>query len=385
MFFNVMWRGICQVMGWFFGLFGYKRDGRFARCVWGVFSISGTVVMAFMAGCVLYLGYDHFARQYRNAQYLAKTGGQYVSPTIGYVTDYDGEDGYLIDKNTGKKVLKGVKWIARSQDGDTLVCFSNGSKRGYFDMKNGSVVIKPEYDHAWIFSEGLAAVEENGTIKFIDGTGKVVIDNGMAHDYSTDAYVFHNGYLVMHTKDDKYGMMDKTGKIILEVEYDYINNASKEGFLAARKDGQTTVYDTDMNVVIPDIDGCVFFTAETIDVTMDDHTMRKYDYAGNLINDFYISGTHNLTYDTDEIYYTRDSYVNDDGEEQEYLTEQNKQAVARLRSYESGCHHGLMTAEGHIVTMPLYEEIEAIGPDTYLCTVSNGDKVIVNGKGQVVR
>ena len=32
-----------------------------------------------------------------------------------------------------------------------------------------------------------------------------------------------------------------------------------------------------------------------------------------------------------------------------------------------------------------YEDIEAIGYDTYLCTVSNGDKVIVDGKGQIVR
>ena len=44
-----------------------------------------------------------------------------------------------------------------------------------------------------------------------------------------------------------------------------------------------------------------------------------------------------------------------------------------------------MTPEGHVITMPLYEDIEAIGPDTYLCTVSDGDKVVVNGKGEVVR
>ena len=25
MFFTVMWRGLCQALGWFFGLFGYKR------------------------------------------------------------------------------------------------------------------------------------------------------------------------------------------------------------------------------------------------------------------------------------------------------------------------------------------------------------------------
>ena len=32
-----------------------------------------------------------------------------------------------------------------------------------------------------MFSEGLAGVEENGFIKFIDATGKVVIDNGLVY------------------------------------------------------------------------------------------------------------------------------------------------------------------------------------------------------------
>ena len=44
-----------------------------------------------------------------------------------------------------------------------------------------------------------------------------------------------------------------------------------------------------------------------------------------------------------------------------------------------------MTADGHIVTMPLYEEIEAIGYDLYLCEISYYDRVIVNGKGEVVK
>ena len=48
-------------------------------------------------------------------------------------------------------------------------------------------------------------------------------------------------------------------------------------------------------------------------------------------------------------------------------------------------YEGLITADGHIVTMPLYENIEAIGPDLYLCTWSNCDKVIVNGKGEIVK
>ncbi len=34
--------------------------------------------------------------------------------------------------------------------------------------------------------------------------------------------------------------------------------------------------------------------------------------------------------------------------------------------------------------MPLYENIDAIGPDLYLCTLSDGVKVIINGKGEIV-
>ena len=46
---------------------------------------------------------------------------------------------------------------------------------------------------------------------------------------------------------------------------------------------------------------------------------------------------------------------------------------------------GLMTAEGHVVTMPQYQGIEALGYDLYICTTTNCDKVIVNGKGELVR
>lgn len=59
-------------------------------------------------------------------------------------------------------------------------------------------------------------------------------------------------------------------------------------------------------------------------------------------------------------------------------------ATARLRAYMAADgYEGLMNADGHIVTMPLYQDITAIGYDLYMCGVSNGDKVIVNGKGEL--
>ena len=57
-----------------------------------------------------------------------------------------------------------------------------------------------------------------------------------------------------------------------------------------------------------------------------------------------------------------------------------------MRAYVVGDgYEGLMSVDGHVVTMPLYKSIEAIGYDLYLCDVSSGDHVIVNGKGEIVK
>jgi hypothetical protein len=75
----------------------------------------------------------------------------------------------------------------------------------------------------------------------------------------------------------------------------------------------------------------------------------------------------------------RNNIVNQvDDEITEILEETyHPKATARLRAYVAGDgYEGLMTASGHVVTMPLYKEIEAIGYDLYLCTSTNYDKVI---------
>ena len=382
-FFTVLWSGICQALRWFFGLFGYKREGKFAKCVWGIFSVSAAVAMAVLACVLVDAVYEEFIYKYRNDHAYKMKSGKYVSQNIHYIPKCGDNDGYLINMETGKKILKGITWISMPLGDDTLVCFCNGSKRGYFNKNDGKVVIEPKYDHAWVFSNGLAGVDENGKIKFIDGTGKVVIDDGRDYDPESGGFVFYNGYLIV--KDgDKCGLMDKSGKYVLAKEYDEIEAAGNYKYWCVYKDDRCAVLDKDFNVVLPFVDGCAYL-AEYIDVTMWDHTMRKYDYDGNLINDFYVSDVSCLRYETDEVYYTKQSYVDSDDNEHEYLIEENKTAIARLMVYISGNRKGLITREGHVVTMPLYEDIEAIGPDTYLCLVSQGDKVIVDGKGQVVR
>lgn len=387
MFFSVLWRGICQVLGWFFGLFGYKREGKFAKCVWGLFSVSAAIFMSFVACFCLYGSYVCISRKLCHSENI-DTYGQYVSRNIWYHADYNGDNGYLEDRRTGEKIMKGIAWIAKPLGNDSLVCYSNGKLRGYFNAKNGKVIIEPKYKHAWIFSDGLAAIEEDGLIKFIDCTGKVVLDKGISYNEYSDDYVFHGGYLVVSSDDrGKCGLMDKNGTLVLPAEYDEISVACNLEYWRVRNDVNSAVYDKNMKIVLPFIEGNVFLYDNTIDVTMADHTMRKYDYSGNLIDDFYITSVMQLEYETDELYHIEKTKVEDEDECYDELEPwQHKRAIARLRSYVAGDgYEGLMTPEGHVVTMPLYQSIEAIGHDTYLCTVSNGDKLVVDGKGTIIR
>lgn len=366
-------------------IFGYKKDGKLAKLIWYCFSISIVTILASIAFTFAYSAYKHITVRCHYAKYLESKGGFYVSRTIGYISDPDGgNDGYLFDKLTGEKVLTGIKWIAMPEGNDSLVCYSDGELRGYFVAGNGKVVIPPTFRHAWIFSDGLAAVEVDGKVKFIDAFGNVVIDNGMNCDVTSDNYVFHGGYLIISSDNgEKKGLIDKTGKLVLPIEYDSIEKADYSDFWVVRKDKQSAIYDKNMNVIIPFIDGFAYFSDNCIGVTMSDRTMRKYDYKGKLINDFYIYDVTQLTYNTDELISKKE-----DSSEESGFFEHNvsyKKKVARLRSYSAGySYEGLITADGHIVTMPLYEHIEAIGPDTYICTVSDNDKVIVNGKGEIV-
>lgn len=133
-----------------------------------------------------------------------------------------------------------------------------------------------------------------------------------------------------------------------------------------QSDEKTVVYNKDLKPLLSFDGGSVMFDG-TIRVTTNDHIVLRYDYEGNLIHDFCISAVKLLEYESDK----------EDSE---------KKPIARLRSYTAGDgYEGLMTADGNIVTMPKYRDIEAIGPDLYLCEISIVDRVVVNGKGEEVR
>ena len=140
-----------------------------------------------------------------------------------------------------------------------------------------------------------------------------------------------------------------------------------------------------MKLILPLMECCLNIDDGTIDVTMPDHTIRKYDYDGNLIHDFYVDGVRMLEYEKDEIKYEYTEIGDMENTEMKWEP-CHPRATARLRAYSVGAgYEGLMTADGHVVTLPLYTGIVAIGYDLYLCRTTNNDMLIVNGEGEIVR
>lgn len=390
LFFTILWRGVCQAFEWFFGLFGYMRDGKFAKCIWRIFATSVTVIVAILAFLLVWsIGETVYDKHYKeihcydpNCYY-----SEHISLNV-YYHNMDNGKGYVFNNQTGEKTVRNIKWIAKPNGKDSLICFSNGKKRGYFNKNTGLVVVEPKYDHAWIFSDGLASVEESGHIKFIDSTGKVVLDKNIAYIPNADGYVFHGGYCVIGTNNGEYyGLMDRKGKMVIQQKFNSVSSSHDGELWIIQKEKEMSVLDKDLKPIIPMMECSVCISESTIDITMPDHTIRKYDLEGKLINDFYITSFRMLEYEKDDFVNREDTQKYVDNEIIEVVSESyHPKATAKLRAYSAGDgYEGLMTADGHKVSMPLYKDIEAIGYDVYLCTVTNGDKLIVNGKGEIVK
>ena len=392
LFFTVMWMGLCQAIESICREFGYKGKSKRSKCVWRLF----VTFFAIIIGLNAILFSLEFGKEVYDTYFENSCGddgecyhSEYLNGDIYFHNTDDGK-GYIYNASTGEKLVKHVAWIAMPEDKDSLVCFSNGRKRGYFSRNTGKVIIEPKYNHAWIFSDGLACVDEDGYLKFIDTTGKVVIDKKMTYIPEKEGYVFHGGYCVINSDDgERYGLMDKTGKVVLPMEYSYIYPTNGYDYWFVQKDDMMALLDKDLKTIMPLMEGKISIEDGTINVTMQaDHTIRKYDMNGILINDFYVTYVRMLEYEKEEIVYRNKTTTVETDDDEEVLQEDyyHPKVTARLRAYVAGDgYEGLMTADGHVVTMPLYHDIDAIGYDLYLCSTTNYDKIIINGKGEIVR
>lgn len=392
--FLLFWHGLTGILSgianWFTVILGMKDDskyGRFIRRVVGtcfaIFAVIVTVALIYQFVNTLCfklgIGQDTYC--------TIDNDYQFISRNVRYCHDEYGQNGYVVDRS-GKKTLTHIDWIAKPLGNDTLICYSDGKRRGYFNMFTGKADIEPTYAHAWVFSEGLAAVEDKGTIKFIDQTGKVVIDKQLTYINGADGYVFHDGYCIVHNdRRDLFGLIDHEGNWVLQPKYMSIENADSMWIVGNGE--QEAVLDSKMHEVLPFTDADYELSADGFLATMPDHTLRQYSRQGELLEDFYIQDVDRMTYETNELRYDKQLVYDEEGnvtgemdsDEPTYL----ENVAGNLRYEAESGWYGLMSPDGKVITPPTYTQIKAIAHDVYLCKNSSGVGVILNGKGEPVK
>lgn len=100
------------------------------------------------------------------------------------------------------------------------------------------------YDKVFCLFEGLAGVEKDGKRGYVNKSGKIVIP--VQYEQSSG---FYEG-LAAVKKQDKWGYIDKTGKVVIDFQYEYFNDFS-DGLVSVKKNGKWGYLNKTGKVVIP--------------------------------------------------------------------------------------------------------------------------------------
>ncbi|MBS7377022.1 MAG: WG repeat-containing protein [Paludibacteraceae bacterium] len=259
-----------------------------------------------------------------------------LSEKIASVRQSDGSY-KLVNTETGKTLISdiSVEWIASGYD--SLAVFSKDDKRGFFNINTGEIVVEPIYEHAWIFSNKLAAVVLHNKVGFINSTGKVVID--FKYQYMPgESYLFRYGHCAVANEELQVGVIDTLGNWVIEPNYEdiYVSEHYAIGHVRGNFDHQI-------------------------------------DYNGNIILDCVIDNIYDIYYDV--------SYI----DEITGCPSESKVASNEFFEYKIGSLSGLMNNKGEFITQPIYTVIRGLGPHLFRATLQDGfSEVIINEKGEVL-
>lgn len=353
-FFGGIWQFIRNIFSW-------KNKTPFWRVVWAAITICVIIFTAIFVS----VWYNEYLR--KSFVYSSEYYDGRVSPHYKYHNNgYNGGSSYIYDAKTGKKIYKGLDWVAVPESGDSLMVIAKDGKRAYINRFTMETVIPFKYDAAWSFYEGVAAVCEGDSIHYIDHTGKPINNIKFLRDKKYGNYAYHGNYAAIPV-GDKYGLIDKAGNWVFPPHYDYLSIGRRNLWYISHN-GKMGVIGTNGGMIVPCNYKDITINSESgITVTLADNVRQLLDYEGNLIDDFVFEESYFLSYNMDEF----DKEGN------------QKQGVADMLKYSSGYYYGLMTKTGIPVTKPIYTDIQCVIPGVYQCEIpGTGEYIMIDGKGK---
>ena len=144
---------------------------------------------------------------------------------INYTARTNEIDRRITDVMREKEKVDGMKVDETWKHGmDSIGIFKKDGKRGFYSLNTNKVLVPATYTHAWFFSEGLAAVEKDGKIGFINMKGALVIPYQFVHRTNDRPdIVFKDGRCVMANGNGQMGVIDRKGEWVVKPQYEKVD------------------------------------------------------------------------------------------------------------------------------------------------------------------
>ena len=138
---------------------------------------------------------------------------------------YNEIDRRITDVMRDKEKVDGMKVEGTFKHGmDSIGIFKKDGKRGFYSLNTDKVLVPATYTHACFFSEGLAAVEKDGKIGFINMKGALVIPYQFVHRTNDRPdIVFKDGRCVMANGNGQMGVIDRKGEWVVKPQYEKVD------------------------------------------------------------------------------------------------------------------------------------------------------------------
>ena len=284
----------------------------------------------------------------------------------------------VYNESTNRYTTPRLSWVSEASANDSLTVYALPRRRGFLNVRTGEIVIDAKansYSRAWVFSEGLAAVERGGKIGFINAKNEVVIpfefDYPKRHKMDNLAYLFHNGYCVMANAEGKMGLIDKGGRWVVDPQYDEVWAPQEQGYRVVVSGGKQGLLDGSLKLIYDaSYDYIGNHSADDGFILMKGGRMWHEDYEGNIVQPFMCESTTALRYPVG---------LDEDGYSYIYT-------LSNYLKYQIAGKYGIMDAyTGRPLTLAIYDDVRMVSSSLFEVRPANSYGVyIIDAYGEIV-
>mgnify|MGYP005752712699 FL=1 len=263
---------------------------------------------------------------------------------------------HIYDPATGKVLLDSISWLYIAGD-DSIAVVARDKKRAYVNLNTARLLTPFDYDKAWIFSSDRGVMVKNDSIYIFRRDGSLLNQRGLPY-HNQYELLFYKGSLIVEMDNNLYGMMDTAAQWILEPQYTSIERDYQHNFYNTKREEQCIVYSFQLDTILMgnyksvDIDW-----SEGIIATEYNGIQHLFDYQGKLVYEVIFKQIEELTYNT----HRKDADDHDIYEETSCYV---------YTDYNGKC--GLMNRNYHVLTPPLFNNIEAQTQHIFFASFGDG-------------